>query len=82
MSESPRQNYVALSESEYAKLSREIKYLDIVRTGKYERALRDADIAHVEKLGWYLTRLKMIIPVFLKWIFVHYDPKMDYYDLK
>ena len=52
LSESPRQNYdVALSESEYAKLSREIKYLDIVRTGKYERALRDADIAHVEKLG-------------------------------
>ena len=56
LSESPRQiNGVALAESEYAKLSREIKYLDIVRTGKYERALRDADIAHVEKLGWYLT---------------------------
>ena len=57
LSESPRQNYdKALAENEYAKLSREIKYLDIVRTGKYQRALRDTDIAHVEKLGWYLTR--------------------------
>ena len=57
LSEIPRQNDVLaeladLAENEYAKLSREIKYLDIVRTGKYERTLRDADIAHVEKLGW------------------------------
>ena len=67
MSDSPRQNYdEALAENEYAKLSREIKYLDIVRTGKYQRALRDADIAHVEKLGWYLIICKNDPPYILK----------------